>query len=358
VLQFEPEAVHVRSLTKKFGSITAVNDVDLDISAGSFTTLLGPSGCGKTTLLRLIAGLEEPTEGRIMIGDRDVTQMQPNKRNTIMVFQSYALFPHMTVGENVGYGLRLARKNPREIANDVREALALMNMDGLEKRYIGELSGGQQQRVALARAIVLKPRVLLFDEPLSNLDAKLRKRMRLELRALQQKLRITSVYVTHDQVEALAMSDTVVVMSDGIAEQVGSPRQVYDHPRTPFVADFIGEANLIPCRIACSSEGIEVITETTTFNLPAREQSFDWESGSSGLLMIRPESVILSRDQKSALAAEIVESVYLGNYIEYLARADGLSMRVHDYHNTDKQCAIGDRVFLSLRTKDLHFIPH
>lgn len=354
-IKFESQPVNIRNVTKKFGSVTAVNNVSLDIPAGQFVTLLGPSGCGKTTLLRLIAGLEEPTDGRIFLGDRDITFEQPNKRNTIMVFQSYALFPHMNVYENVAYGLRLAKKPQNIIRENVDEVLTIMGMQELGKRQVGQLSGGQQQRVALARAVVMKPTVLLFDEPLSNLDTKLRKKMRLELRSIQKVLRITSVYVTHDQTEALAMSDYIVVMHNGVAEQIGSPKEIYTNPRTPFVADFIGEANLLP------TEVVKTEVDGSWLRTKDGHQIFiagrKLAAGSHGNLMIRPEAIELGETSKEdSHEGEITESVYLGSYIEYELQLGSNTLRVEDYQ-LEKTYGKGQKVRLKFRQKGLNFIP-
>ena len=233
----------------------AVKDVNLDMKPGEFVTLLGPSGCGKTTILRMIAGFESPDEGEIYIGGEAVNDLTPNKRDTAMVFQSYALLPHINVFDNVAYGLKL-RKFPKDVIREkVLNILKLVEMDGMEARMTNQLSGGQQQRVALARALVLEPGVLLFDEPLSNLDAKLRVTMRTEIRKIQQKVGITAVYVTHDQSEAMAISDNIIIMSRGHMEQMGSPREVYYKPASKFVADFIGEANFIPVKLEKKHDG-------------------------------------------------------------------------------------------------------
>ena len=244
-IQAHSASVEARALTKRYGAVTAVDAVSFVIEAGNLVTLLGPSGCGKTTTLRMIAGLEVASGGTILIGGEDVTLLPPSERDVSMVFQSYALFPHMTVMENVSYGLAgLPKAEQREKA---QEGLRLVGLEGYEERLPSELSGGQQQRVACARALVLEPRVLLFDEPLSNLDAKLRRRMRDDIRDLQQKLGLTSVYVTHDQEEALAVSDRIIVMDRGRIAQEGTPTELYEQPADAFVADFIGGANL--CRV-------------------------------------------------------------------------------------------------------------
>ncbi|MBL8156479.1 MAG: ABC transporter ATP-binding protein, partial [Anaerolineae bacterium] len=255
----------LQSVVKKFpqregsGEFTAVDTVSLDIKKSEFVTLLGPSGCGKTTTLRLIAGFESPTAGRIMLDGKDITSQPPNKRDMAMVFQSYALFPHMSVFENVAYGLRIKRLSSGDIQSKVGGTLELMGLGTLASRRPNQLSGGQQQRVALARALVMEPRVLLFDEPLSNLDAKLRVQMRSEIHRLQRRLNVTSVYVTHDQDEAMALSDRIVVMNAGKIEQVGPPEEIYRYPTTRFVADFIGRANFLDTVVDAVEEGQAVV---------------------------------------------------------------------------------------------------
>ncbi|MCX7783066.1 MAG: ABC transporter ATP-binding protein [Meiothermus sp.] len=236
-------SVKLEGIVKKFGKVTAVEKVDLELPAGKLITLLGPSGCGKTTILRMVAGLERPTEGRILFGGEDVTRLPAYLRDITMMFQSYALFPHMNVYQNIAYGLEVTRRPKQEIRERVAEVVQQVGLTGLEERPVAALSGGQQQRVALARSLVMQPRVLLFDEPLSNLDAKLRKRVREEIRDLQQELGITSLYVTHDQEEAMAISDLVVLMNKGVIEQQGDPRTLYTRPISRFAADFIGRAN-------------------------------------------------------------------------------------------------------------------
>ena len=280
-----PAPVRLEGVTKKFGQdVVAVDRLDLAITPGSLVTLLGPSGCGKTTTLRMIAGLEAVSGGSIMIDDQDVTRLAANHRDVTMVFQSYALFPHMSVFDNVAYGLRIARVSGADLERRVREALDTVGLVGLEKRSPAALSGGQQQRVALARSLVLEPRVLLFDEPLSNLDAKLRRRVRQEIRELQQRLGITSVYVTHDQEEALAISDTIVVMKGGRIQQLGTPHELYTQPANRFVADFIGSANFLPGEYA----GTNVSVGPYRFGY---EQAFP---GGKATVMVRPEAVRLA----------------------------------------------------------------
>lgn len=272
-------------------SVTAVNNVSLSIAPGELVTLLGPSGCGKTTILRIIAGFETPTAGRVLLGGRDITHVPPNQRDTALVFQNYALFPHLTVWENVMFGLKL-RKDipPEEQKSRAERVLSQVGLSEMAHRSPDQLSGGQQQRVALARAIVNEPRVLLFDEPLSNLDAKLREQMRLEIRALQQRHGITSMYVTHDQSEAMAISDRIVIMKDGRVEQVGTPEEVYTRPASHFVADFIGRANFVSARVlAASPDGYELDVSGRTVSVPRWGQE-SFAPGDFVDILLRPEN--------------------------------------------------------------------
>ena len=295
-----PAAVVLRRVLKRFGpNALAVDAIDLDIAPGELVTLLGPSGCGKTTTLRMIAGLEEPTSGTITIGDEDVTHLPAEKRDVTMVFQSYALFPHMNVFENVAYGLKVARRPRPEIATRVAEALELVGLGPYPDRSVDALSGGQQQRVALARALVMKPRVILFDEPLSNLDAKLRHHVRAEIRALQRRLGLTAVYVTHDQEEALAISDRVVVMNAGRIEQIGPPRELYCRPASRFVADFIGSANILPG----AWDGAQVRLG------PARFDHAQSIATGPVSVVLRPESI---RPAETGLPATVTGISFLG----------------------------------------------
>ena len=306
-------AIELTHVTKRYGDVVAVDDLSLDIAAGSLVTLLGPSGCGKTTLLRLIAGLELPTSGTIRIGGRDVSDVPAAEREVSMVFQSYALFPHMSVVENVRYGLDVGRV-PRAQANErARAALAQVGLDGLDQRLPAELSGGQQQRVAVARALVLEPLVLLFDEPLSNLDARLRRQMRDEIRELQQRLEVTVVYVTHDQAEAMAVSDRIVVMSRASIAQEGTPRELYEAPASPFVAGFMGDANRARGVLVRRDDRLgDVTLSAITLSLPHRGlQDGDVE------LSIRPESITLLPAGATPLAGTVRKAAYLGGVVEY-----------------------------------------
>ena len=314
-------AVHFETVTKRYGAVVAVNAVSFDIAPASLVTLLGPSGCGKTTTLRLIAGLEQASEGRIFIDGEDVTLLSAAERDVSMVFQSYALFPHMNVMENVSYGLRAMGLGKAEAAERAAEKLSLVGLAGYEKRQPSELSGGQQQRVAVARAIVLEPKVLLFDEPLSNLDAKLRRRVREEIRDLQQDLKLTVVYVTHDQEEALAVSDRIIVMDAARIAQDGTPRQLYNEPRNRFIADFMGDANVLAVTVE-SRDGRQAMVKLGPVRLAVADRGI--ERGAA-VLAVRPHAVRITEGtgQEGALSGRVLKSSYLGDHMEYrIALAD------------------------------------
>jgi len=314
------------------GEVWAARDVRLDIRPGEFLTLLGPSGCGKTTTLRMIAGFEQPDAGRILFGGRDVTGTPANRRNIGFVFQNYALFPHLSVFENVAYGLRVRGEAPAAIATAVGDVLALVGLAGYEHQFSAQLSGGEQQRVALARAIVIRPRVLLFDEPLSNLDAKLRVQMRHEIRDLQRRLGITTVYVTHDQEEAMAVSDRIAVMNEGTVVQEGTAEDLYHRPASQFVAQFVGRVNLVPGRI------VEVARETVKVEalgtvIDARAGGGVLAAGDRVTLVVRPEAVAIAAGSGTAgsLQATVVARTFLGEKIEYLLRCAGQTLQVVRY---------------------------
>ena len=304
-------SIEFERVTKRFGDVAAVRDLTLAMAPGTLTTLLGPSGCGKTTMLRLIAGLELPTAGTIRIGGRDVSGVPASDRDVSMVFQSYALFPHMTVLENVRYGLDVAGVGRRDAAARARETLASVGLRDFDVRLPAELSGGQQQRVALARALVLEPSVLLFDEPLSNLDARLRRQMREEIRELQTRLGLTVVYVTHDQGEAMAVSDRIVVMNHGTVAQEGAPRDLYERPRDAFVAAFMGDANRVTARVA-PRDGAQVDVGGLHLTLPHPAPA-DGEV----TLSIRPEAIALGPEASSPLVGTVRKAAYLGSVMEY-----------------------------------------
>jgi len=343
-----PATVELRGLVKRFGKdVYAVNDVDLHIERGELLTLLGPSGCGKTTALRLIAGLEQPTAGQILLDDEDVARLPAYLRDITMVFQSYALFPHMNVFENVAYGLRVARRPKEEVGARVDEALAMVGLEGLAHRTPSQLSGGQQQRVALARALVIRPRVLLFDEPLSNLDAKLRKRVRDDIRELQQRLGITSVYVTHDQEEALAISDRVVVMREGVIEQIGTPHDLYTRPASRFVADFIGSANFLAGRY----DGQQI--DLLGYRWP-HEQDI---AAGPVTVMVRPEAVEFAREDEPAIDATVVSAAYLGAATEYVFDVAGTELFATMSGGGLSEAEKGDAVRLRLKPTAVSLLP-
>ncbi|MGN8022316.1 ABC transporter ATP-binding protein [Phyllobacterium sp. 22229] len=301
------------NVRKQFGNFTAIHDLSLTIEPGTLVTLLGPSGCGKTTTLRMLAGLEHPSAGRILIGGKDVTMLPANERDVSMVFQSYALFPHMSVAENVAYGLESSGMKKSDAREKAEEGLKQVGLAGYGQRLPAELSGGQQQRVAVARALVLEPQVLLLDEPLSNLDARLRRRVRTEIRELQQRLGFTAVYVTHDQEEALAVSDQIIVMQEGVIAQQGSPRELYEAPASSFIADFIGEANVVPCEVLRSDGGNAIIRVGTL------EHAVPGRSARPGpaKLAVRPNAITLEPGGNGAFAGSIRHAAYLGDHVEY-----------------------------------------
>lgn len=321
------EAVSIRleHISKTFqhrvkGEISAVNDVSLDVRPGEFLTLLGPSGCGKTTTLRMIAGFERPDRGRVHIGAEDVTDLMANQRNIGFVFQNYALFPHLSVFENVAYGLRVKRMEKADIDRAVMEVLTLVGLKGHERQFPHQLSGGEQQRVALARAVVIQPRVLLFDEPLSNLDARLRVHMRGEIRRLQQSLSITAVYVTHDQEEAMAISDRVAVMNAGRIVQTGTAEALYLHPESTFVAQFIGRINILSADVK-EVTGDSVVLAIFNRDYRVSEGPSRLKVGQKVNVFVRPESWEVTREaEEGQLRGLIVERTFLGEKVDYLLK--------------------------------------
>ena len=340
----------IQQLTKTFGALVAVHQVDLDVSEGEFVSLLGPSGCGKTTTLRCVAGLEAPSAGTILFGDRDVTRMPAEQRQIGMVFQNYALFPHMTVAQNIGFGLDMRGVRGRAARQRIGEVVEVVQLTGLEQRYPRELSGGQQQRVALARALVIEPALLLLDEPLANLDARLREEMRFFIRSLQRRLRITTLYVTHDQSESMVMSDRIVVMFGGRVRQIGRPEDIYDRPATREVAGFIGQANLISGTVVDSREDVATIV-TACGRFPCGTTRL-LAAGSRVTAMVRPEGFRLANGAESGdLAGQIVARHFLGTLVDYrIALADGTVICVQALGGSLR--APGDAVSLQVdRTK-------
>jgi len=337
------------------GAVRAVDEVSLDIYDGEFLTLLGPSGCGKTTTLRLIAGFEMPNQGKISLEEKDITQQPPNKRDMALVFQNYALFPHMSVFDNVAYGLQ-SQKMPRaQIREKVNTSLNTMGLGGLGDRRPNQLSGGQQQRVALARSLVMEPRILLFDEPLSNLDAKLRVQMRSEIHRLQRSLGITSIYVTHDQVEAMALSDRIVVMNKGKIEQMGTPEEIYHYPKTRFVADFIGRANFLPATAKAVTNG-QVSLSLLGKQIETRAP-FEIAAGTEVTAMLRPEALLLRKDA-SLPQAIIEQAMYLGTEIEYLINLDGTTITIADNDpRRQHMFAEGETIGIDFIPEAVHLLP-
>ncbi len=311
--------LEIENLHKAFGTQTAVHHFEMAIERGEFITFLGPSGCGKTTILRMIAGFETPTGGVIRFDGRDVTRLRTNQRNVGMVFQSYALFPNMTVAENIGFGLKIAKRPEAEVKARVEEMLHLIKLPKLAGRYPWQLSGGQQQRVALARALASKPKLLLLDEPLSALDAKIRISLREEIRALQRELGITSIFVTHDQEEALSISDRIVVMNEGRAEQVGTPSEIYNYPRTRFVASFVGTLNLLNGHVVDPSSGRVAVDGQ---ELVTSHKMAQGDSGQIRTLALRPEAITLEQPTsgRNSLAATVEEVNFLGAVVRIRAR--------------------------------------
>ena len=344
--------VKFENITKKFNETVAVDNVSCSFEAGTLTTLLGPSGCGKTTSLRIIAGLERATEGKILIDNEDVTILPATDRDVSMVFQSYALFPHMSVIENVSYGLKMINVKKEEYTEKSIETLKLVNLEGYENRMPSELSGGQQQRVAVARAIVLKPKVLLFDEPLSNLDAKLRRQVREDIREIQQKLGVTTIYVTHDQEEALAISDKVIVMNNAVIAQEGSPKDLYNNPKNKFVANFIGDANVVSVEIE-SKEG-----NSYKLRLAEMQINITSEHILSGKVSValRPEKINIQNNKiENSIKAKVTNSSFVGNSYQYIVNSNIGKIYVVS-NDTINNFNINDEVFLSFDEREVKIL--
>lgn len=331
----------------------AVDNANLEIKPGSFVTLLGPSGCGKTTTLRMIAGFESPDEGEIYLGDEAINELTPNKRDTAMVFQSYALFPHYNVFDNVAYGLKLRKMDKAQIHDKVMEILDLVELSGMEGRMTNQLSGGQQQRVALARALVVEPSVLLFDEPLSNLDAKLRVSMRTEIRNIQQRVGITAVYVTHDQSEAMALSDQIIIMNKGVVSQIGTPQEIYYHPADEFVADFIGEANFLRGPLTSKNQGKGVLSiQGSEVEV---EDIGDFLVGKECTIVLRPEAAVLA--DQGQLPCKVVMSCFMGEYQNYHVMVGDTLVKITDFNPKHKKIyQVGDKAYVKFDACDVHVI--
>ena len=331
----------------------AVNDANLVIEPGSFVTLLGPSGCGKTTTLRMIAGFESPDEGEIYLGNEAINELTPNKRDTAMVFQSYALFPHYNVFDNVAYGLKLRKMDKDVIRKKVMDILDLVELSGMEGRMTNQLSGGQQQRVALARALVVEPSVLLFDEPLSNLDAKLRVSMRTEIRNIQQRVGITAVYVTHDQSEAMALSAQIIIMNKGVVTQIGTPQEIYYHPADEFVADFIGEANFLKGELV-SKDGENGELDISGCRISV-ENAGSFTVGNTYTVVLRPESAVLA--DEGQLPCKVVMSCFMGSYQNYHVTVGDTLVKITDFNPKHKKIyRVGDMAYVKFDACDIHII--
>ncbi len=351
----------LKDLTKKFGKgdavVTAVDGINLTVKEGELITLLGPSGCGKTTTLRMIAGFHTPTSGDILIDGDSVNTLPPNKRPTAMVFQNYALFPHLTVRENISFGLKVRGDNKEEIIRKVDEIMNLIGLNGLADRQPRELSGGQQQRVSLARAMIMEPKVLLFDEPLSNLDAMLRVSTRLEIRKLQQRVGITSVYVTHDQEEAMTLSDQVIIMKDGLIQQIGAPVEIYSHPCNRFVAGFIGKANFLDATIK-DINNEQLILDFMGKEIIAPHWNKSLKQGDSVVIVARPESVIIDEPSEDCIEGTVINSVYFGSQMLYEVKiTDDLIFRIEVADPQQHiQYSAGIKVGLTFKDRSLHIL--
>jgi len=328
--------LRVEGLEKSFDGKKILRGLDFEVRRGEFVTLLGPSGCGKTTTLRIIAGLLEPDRGRVLLEDRDITSMPPEKRDVNTVFQNYALFPHMNVEQNIAYGLRIRGEKKDIRRKKVKEMLEVVRMEGHEKRMPSQLSGGQCQRIAIARALVLQPKLLLLDEPLGALDLKLRQQMQVELKEIQKNLGVAFVYITHDQEEALNMSDRIAVMNEGGFEQVGSPEEIYEHPSSRFVAGFIGQTNMLDCNIV--SEGEKLVLDYAGERFPARNDLPDTKPGEAACLCLRQEKISFSRekDENTYLSGTLIEKRYAGGSMR-------ASIRLRDGREIQALCAASDR---------------
>jgi spermidine/putrescine ABC transporter ATP-binding subunit len=349
--------VEVLSLAKHFGSVKAVDDVTFSVEPGSFLTLLGPSGSGKTTTLNIIAGFESPTAGEILLGSASITSIPTYRRNIGMVFQNYALFPHMTVAQNIAYPLQMRRMDKAQIDQSVTEALEMVQLEGFGDRYPKQLSGGQQQRVAIARALVFKPPLLLMDEPLGALDKKLREQMQIEIKRIQNQTGITVIYVTHDQEEALVMSDQIIILNDGRLQQIGSPREIYDQPQNRFVADFIGETNLFEADIRKQNNHfmVELTDLDTHFKMP---MDLALSPGKASI-SIRPEMLWLDdkTTDKAGIAGQIEELIYVGESTKYIVTVKDKQVVIRQPRRTDTgRFSKGDLVTILYNIADMVFI--
>lgn len=342
--------VVLKNIGKKFDDKEVIANLDLEIKKGSLVTLLGPSGCGKTTVLRLVAGLEKPTSGQIFIDGEDVTSTSIQQRDICMVFQSYALFPHLSLHENVGYGLKMLGISKPEADQRIQEALKLVDLEGFGARYVDQISGGQQQRVALARALVLKPKVLLFDEPLSNLDANLRRSMRETIRELQQKFNITSLYVTHDQTEAFAVSDTVIVMKDGEIMQKGSPTELYKKPASMFMANFMGEANIFKGHFDGDNININGYVIAADPDMVKGFPVADYQIG------VRPEAILLAENGQESQRCKVNKVAYMGSMYEVSVAWQENDILLQ-LNSSQFNASLADSAFLTINPTGLFLLP-
>lgn len=346
--------LEIRGLVKRFGSITAVRDVALEVAKGEFVSLLGPSGCGKTTILNIIAGFLHPDAGFVRLGGADIVRTPPHRRDTAMVFQNYALFPHMTVQDNIAFGLRMRKVSAADIPRRIREALELVRLPHLESRYPRQLSGGQQQRVALARALVIRPRILLLDEPLSNLDARLREEMRVELKEIQQQTGITTLFVTHDIQEAFSLSDRVAVMNAGQIEQVGAPAAIYSSPKSPFVASFLGFANALDGRIARTFGSRIEVRLAAGFTVICGRGAHRDEG--TVTVILRPERGIMNKSLGTGenwLPGVVMRVVYLGSTLQYFVDVAGTRLMLLEQNRGGETVVPGDRVHVRWAEEDI-----
>lgn len=352
-------ALELNDLVKRFGAVNAIDGISLKVRDGEFFSLLGPSGCGKTTLLRTVAGILQPDSGTIRLGGRDVTHVPIHARNMTLVFQSYALFPHLTVFENVAFGLRMRREKPPAIRKRVDAALDLVRLSGFGERYPAQISGGQQQRVALARALVVRPELLLLDEPLSNLDARLREEMRSEIRHIQRTVGITTILVTHDIHEAFALSDRIAVLNAGQIEQIGPPSEIYQHPRTRFVAEFAGQVNHFDATVG-SIDGDRALVRTMQgvgFWIAVNGRSMD--VGQAVWVMLRPERVKLSPSSGANRFEAVVDEItYLGGLSGYRFRVGDVHVFAHVQNTGVPSLAVGQAVTIGWEAEDCVSIPH
>ncbi|MBO0959597.1 ABC transporter ATP-binding protein [Neobacillus sp. MM2021_6] len=358
-------SIKIDHVQKAFGKVIAVDHLDLEIKDGEFFTFLGPSGCGKTTTLRMIAGFYYPTKGIIRFGDKDMTRVPPEKRNTGMVFQNYALFPHMTVFENVAFGLRVRKISANELKTRVQDVLGKVRLEKYSNRQVSQLSGGQQQRVALARALVIEPEILLLDEPLSNLDAKLRDEMRSEILRLQKEYKITTIYVTHDQAEALSMSDRIAVFNFGVCHQVGKPSEIYNEPANDFVASFIGEINLLPVKIErVEQDNVHVSAQfgSESEELVVHNHPYNFNPDTKGNLSIsiRPEAIKVFEKQTDGfnlLKGTIEKVEFFGSVINLSVNVEGFLLQVNLLNNRTNNLKPGADVWVQLPKDQIRVIP-